>query len=147
VLSFNIMIRPLNAADYDAVREVWRAAGLAVRPTGRDARVPFLRQLRQFPTTYLAAELDGRIVGAVLGTHDGRKGWINRLAVRPDCRRRGIARKLLAACEAELQRLGIEIVAALVEADNADSAAMFRAAGYRDDVAVAYFRKLARPDI
>ena len=35
-------------------------------------------------SVFLAAELEGQIVGVVLGTHDGRKGWINRLAVTPE---------------------------------------------------------------
>ena len=35
------------------------------------------------------AEAGGELVGVVLGTHDGRKGWINRLAVAPAYQRRG----------------------------------------------------------
>lgn len=142
-----ITTRTLRTKDYDAVRTLWQAAGLTVKPAGRDARDPFLRQLEQFPTTYLGAELNGRIVGVVLGTHDHRKGWINRLAVHPDVQRRGVAKRLLDACEAALHELGIEIVAALLEERNEVSEATFRAAGYQDDVPVTYFRKLERRDI
>jgi ribosomal protein S18 acetylase RimI-like enzyme len=140
-------IRPIEPADYDAVLALWRAAGLSVRPTGRDARAAFETQLRAFPKTYLAAVDGKRLVGVVLGTHDARKGWINRLAVHPDCRRRGVAQQLVRACEEALRAEGIEIVAALVEPENEASAALFRAAGYTDDVSVIYFRKRSRPDI
>ncbi|RMF83418.1 MAG: GNAT family N-acetyltransferase [Planctomycetota bacterium] len=142
-----ITIRVMRPADYDAVCDVWRTAGLAVKPQGRDARGAMLSQLRRFPTTYLVAEAGARLVGVVLGTHDHRKGWINRLAVIPAYRGCGIAKRLIARCEQALAAMGIEIVSALVEEGNDASCATFRAAGYSDEVRVTYFRKLARPDI
>ena len=140
-------IRPLSSADYDAVCAVWRAAELPAKLSGREARCAFVAQVEQFPRTYLGAELDGRLVGVLLGTHDGRKGWINRLAVEPNCRRQGIALDLLGACERALRAAGIEIVAALVEQGNEASCRVFEQAGYLTDVPVHYFRKPDRPDI
>ena len=67
---------------------------------------------------FLLAEADGRLVGTVLGTHDGRKAWINRLAVSPAFRRRGIARLLVAEVEARMAALGLDIIAALIESQN-----------------------------
>ena len=142
-----ITIRPIRADDYAEIVSVWHAAGLSTRPAGRDAEGAFRRQLPHFESTYLVAEDTGRIVGVVLGTHDQRKGWINRLAVHPDYRRQGIARRLIAACEEALHAQGIEIVVALVESDNVTSAAAFRAIGYSDDIPVRYFRKLRRPGV
>ena len=129
------------------MRTLWAAAGMPARLSGRDSREAFLRQLRHYPTTYLAAEHDGQLAGVVLGTHDQRKGWINRLAVHPACRRRGLARRLLRACEQALYDLDIEIVAALIEHGNFASAATFESAGYTADVPVHYYRKRRRPDI
>ncbi len=142
-----VVIRPLRSDEYASVRAVWQAAGLSTRAAGRDSAVAFTRQLQQHATTYLAAELDGRLVGVVLGTHDGRKGWINRLAVDPARRKRGVAKRLLLACEAALGELGIEIVAALIEHGNEASVAAFESVGYRADVPVHYYRKLRRSDI
>ena len=142
-----LKIRAIRADDYAAIRDLWRAAGLSTRPAGRDAEREFLRQLARFPTTYLLAEHDGRVIGVILGTHDERRGWINRLAVHPDYRRRGIARRLIEACEQALYAQGIGIIAALVEAGNPLSSAVFAAAGYVTDVPMHYFRKRTRPDI
>ena len=141
------MIRRMVAADYDVVVRLWIECGLPVRPTGRDARGPFLKQLRAFATTYLVAELDDTAVGTVLGTHDGRKGWINRLAVHPEHRGRGIARRLLEACEEALGALGIEIFAAMVETHNELPIPVLERCGYLRDVPVYYFRKRLRDDI
>jgi ribosomal protein S18 acetylase RimI-like enzyme len=92
--------------------------------------------------------MDGdRLVGVVLGSHDGRKGWINRLAVRPEYRRRGVALRLIAACEEAIRAHGIEIVCALVEEPNTASRAVFTHAGFADGVPVRYFRKLSRPGV
>lgn len=145
--NLDISIRPLLAEDYDAVCELWQAAGLEARLTGRDARDAFEFQLQRFPTTYLGAEADGRLVGLVMGTHDHRKGWINRLAVHPDHQRRGVARALVAACERALRDGGIEIVSVLVEQDNESSRRLFERCDYLADVPVHYYRKRFQADI
>lgn len=142
-----ITIRPAKADDYNRLRALWSAAGLSIRPTGRDSREAWIAQLAHFPTLYLVAEADGGIVGSVLGTHDWRKGWINRLVVHPDCRRCGLGKRLIATCESALVELGIEIHAALIEEGNDVSVAFFEKAGYVADVPVHYYRKRVREDI
>ena len=138
-------IRRATAGDYDDLVALWTVSGSDVELRGRESRPAFLCQLQQFPDLYLVATESQRIVGVVLGTHDGRKGWINRLAVHPDCRRRGIAAALVTACDTAIRGHGIGIVTALVEADNAASAALFEALGYRADIPVRYFRKTDPP--
>jgi len=139
-------IREAAPADYEEVVRLWRSTGLAAKTTGRDGRDAFERQLRAFPGLYLVAEAGGRIVGVVLGSHDHRKGWINRLAVAPECQRCGVGMALACACDTALRAVGVEIVAALIEQGNAESERLFRHMGYRSDVAVTYLRKLDRPD-
>jgi ribosomal protein S18 acetylase RimI-like enzyme len=141
-----IRIRPASESDYDAVVVVWTASGLRVSPAGRESRENFIRQLQRFPDLYLVAEAAGRIVGVCLGSHDARKGWINRLAVLPECRRRGVASALVQACDQAIRRQDIEIVCALVEAQNAESCALFESLGFASDVPVRYYRKRSRPD-
>ncbi|MHC4695107.1 MAG: GNAT family N-acetyltransferase [Planctomycetota bacterium] len=139
-------IRPATAADYDGIVAVWSGGGLPFCPGYRDSREGFCRQLERFPDAYLVATDGDRVVGVVLGSHDERKGWINRLAVLPEYRRRGIAEALTAACEAAIHADGIEIVAVLIEADNSVSHKLFEKLGYRSDIPVRYYRKLTHPD-
>ena len=142
-------IRRATADDYDDIVALWSVAGLRICSEGRDSEQPFRRQLAHFGDLYLVATdpLNAkRIVGVVLGSHDHRKGWINRLAVHPDYRRTGVAVRLMSACDAAFRACGIEIVAALVEPDNAASFALFEKLGYRTDVPVRYYRKLSRPE-
>ncbi len=142
--ALSLVIRRAKAEDYDQILVLWREAGTEVSGDGRDSRNAFSRQLGHFPDTYLVATDGGRIVGVVLGTHDWRKGWINRLAVLPEYRQGGLASKLVRACEEAIRGLGIEIVTALVEPANTASVKLFQKLGYRTDVPVRYFRKLSR---
>jgi len=137
-----LSIRRVNSvADHDAIRSLWERAGLPFEPAGRDGRAAFERQLASGTQFAFVAEVAGRAVGVVLATHDGRKGWINRLAVDPDCRRGGIARALVEAAEAALREAGLPIVAALVEEPNPASQALFRALGYQERRDIVYYRK------
>ena len=87
----------------------------------------------------LVAELDGRIVGALIAASDGWRGNMYRLAVEPNHRRRGIARRLVAAGEAHLRELGVARVTALVEAGDGIATGLWEAVGYRRDAAIGRF--------
>jgi len=142
-----LTIRAMMPEDYDEVIALWEAAGLPYKPKGRDSRAAIEQQL-QLPTAiYLVAERDGMIVGSVLGTHDGRKGWINRVAVHPDHRRKGIARKLVEAVERRCLELGIEIFAALIEDWNETSMRVFERLGYHKHEDIFYYSKRLDPDV
>ena len=126
-------IRELGLDDYDHLLALWQRAGLhSLKPRGRDSREALARQLESGVQTILGLQLDGHLAGAVMATHDSRKGWINRLVVRPDLRRRGYGARLIAAAEEALRAQGIGIIAALVESDNGASLRLFRKAGYVD---------------
>jgi ribosomal protein S18 acetylase RimI-like enzyme len=124
-------LRHLTTDDYDAVIRLWKQAGLqSVRLRGRDSHDAFAAQLAAGQTV-IGLEETGQLVGAVLVTHDTRKGWINRLAVHPDYRRKGYGAQLIAAAERELRDMGFQIFAVLIEADNDASRELFAREGYR----------------
>jgi ribosomal protein S18 acetylase RimI-like enzyme len=116
------------------------------RTHGRDSRTAIRSQLRIARNRYLGAFDGGRLVGAVLGTQDGRKGWINRLAVHPDYRRRRLASRLVRTCERGLREQGIRMFAALIEPENSASEAVFRALGY-EVLPILYARRKSHPGV
>jgi ribosomal protein S18 acetylase RimI-like enzyme len=136
-------IRQLGLDDYDELLALWQRAGLhSLRPRGRDSRASLARQLASGVQTILGAEVDGQLVGAVVATHDSRKGWINRLAVDPDHRRQGHGARLIAAAEEVLREQGIPVIAALVESGNIASLALFQKTGYVEiDTGIHYLTK------
>jgi len=142
----DIAIREFSTEDYDALITLWHDAQLPYRPKGRDSRDRIEYELKQGNTVFLVAEIDGRLVGSILGTNDGRKGWINRLAVSPDFRRQDIARRLVAEVESKLSELGIEVVACLIEEQNAASMQVFERLGYKKGENIVYFSKRKNVD-
>ena len=82
----------------------------------------------------------------VLGTHDGRKGWINRLAVLPEYRSRGIGKALAIEVDHRLNDLGILIVTCLIEGGNDASEKFFESLGYVGHPSITYYSKRQSPD-
>ncbi len=140
-------IREFRIEDYDRVIELWKEGGLPLKPEGRDARESIARQVQEPCVGFIVAEErgTGRVVGTVLATHDGRKGWINRLAVDPAWRRRGIGARLVRDAEHWLEARGMGILACLIEEDNPLSMTVFEKLGYREHPEIHYFAKRKTP--
>lgn len=132
-------------ADYRRVVDIWTEGRLPVKSRGRDRRAKIEKQLELPNVLFLVAESEGRVVGTVLATHDGRKGWINRLAVDASCRSRGIGRRLILEAEKRLAAAGMEIFACLIENDNTVSMQVFERLGYTKHPEIIYFAKRQYP--
>lgn len=127
----DVAIRDCRLEEVDAVLELWRQA--AATPGITDAAHDLRRAITDSPANVLVAEVDGKIVGSIIGTFDGWRGNIYRLAVHPDCRRRGIARALLVEVEKRFARQGTKRITALVEKDHLLAMNFWEAVGYRVD--------------
>jgi ribosomal protein S18 acetylase RimI-like enzyme len=141
-----LIIRDFRIEDYDKLIDLWNAAGLGYRPRGRDCRHRMEQELKQDNTIFLVTKADGKLVGSVIGTHDGRKGWINRLAVHPSYRHRGLAKKMVAEVEKRLHQAGLEVIAGLIERGNTASLQLFQSLGYERASDIVYLSKRRRPE-
>jgi ribosomal protein S18 acetylase RimI-like enzyme len=144
-----LMIRGFRIEDYDRVMEIWAEGGLPLKPKGRDSRENIARQVKMPNVLFLVAEegKGSRIIGTVLATHDGRKGWVNRLAVDATLRKKGIGARLVREAERRLEALGMDILACLIEDDNAVSVAVFEKLGYKKHPEIIYFAKRKYPGV
>jgi ribosomal protein S18 acetylase RimI-like enzyme len=139
-------IRRLNIDDYDSLMRLWSKCELPSRPKGRDSRTAIEKELKRDETAFIGMFDNGRLIGVVLGTSDGRKGWINRLAVAPEYRHRGLGLALIDECEKFLHGLGLKVLACLIEGDNQASFAAFKKAGYTYHDDIAYYSKRPSPE-
>jgi len=73
---------------------------------------------------------DGSLVGALLGGHDGRRGYLYHLAVEDSYRDLGLGRLLVRRTTAELARLGIAKAAIMVYSGNAQGRAFWEHLGW-----------------
>jgi N-acetylglutamate synthase len=132
-----IEIREFKDSDYDAVFALWkRAAGVVLRNV--DAREPVTAYLaRNAGLSFVACE-SATIIGAVLCGTDGRRGYLQHLAVAPSHQRRGIGRRLAACCVDALTARGIDKCHLMVVADNHDAVAFWARIGWaeRSDIRV-----------
>ena len=79
----------------------------------------------------LVAEEDGRPVGFALARRrDDVVGYLNSVYVRPEFRRRGVGRELMAAASAAL---GSEVLSLLVHVSNEEARTAYRRLGFRDE--------------
>jgi len=136
-----MIIREFNIKDYNALITLWDDVQLPFKPKGRDRRDKIECELKQENAIFLVAEINGKLVGSIFGTHDGRKGWINRLAVAPEFQRQNIAKKLIAEVEYRFSELGIDIIACLIEDWNTKSLQVFEKLGYKKHTDILYFSK------
>lgn len=141
-----VLIRKFKITDYEEVINLWQLCQLPLKPQGRDSRGQLEQQIKLDQVIFLVAEKKGKITGTVLATHDGRKGWINRLAVHPDARRQGLGTQLVKRAEEELEKRGLSLLAALIEEDNTASRQLFARLGYEPHAEIIYFSKKRFPE-
>lgn len=134
-------IRKLTISDYKEMVRLWSRAKLPFKPKGRDSKEATAAQMKANPEFFLGAFENNRLVGTVIISCDLRKGWINRLAVDPDYRYRGIAKVLIAESEKILRKYSIRIFCALIEDYNTVSKKLFKECGYVEHRDIIYFSK------
>ena len=131
-------IRPMTIADYDGVYDLWISTpGMGLNTTD-DSREGIARYLRRNPTTCFVAEEAGRIVGVIIAGHDGRRGFIYHTAVRPECRKQGIATQLVEHAMAALEQEGIHKAALVVFERNALGNAFWERIGFEERTDLVY---------
>ncbi len=112
-----IITRELVVADYDRLLALWRSVeGLEICEGDSSEEIGVF--LRRNPGLSRVAEENGKMAGAALCGHDGRRGWIYHLAVAPAFRRRGVGSLLLEGCVSGLRSAGIKRAIILVAEDN-----------------------------
>jgi len=142
-----IRIRKFRIEDYAPLLEMWRESGLPHKPQGRDSERNVAREMQQANAVFLVAEMKGKLIASAFGTHDGRKGWINRVAVAPGFRRKGIAAQLVREVERQFHGMGIQIIACLIEDWNKDSMEFFEKMGYKRHRDIHYYTKRKAADV
>jgi ribosomal protein S18 acetylase RimI-like enzyme len=102
--------------DCDVVRDLWVRAGLELRPS--ETKEELEKKLLRDPELFIVAEDGGKIVGAVIGAFDGRRGFVYHLAVAPERQGEGIGKALMERVSEGLKRLGCIRLLLLVDEDN-----------------------------
>ena len=96
-------IRTMTIEDYEGVYALWMSIkGFAIRSID-DSKEGVARFLLRNPDTSVVAVEDGRIIGAILCGHDGRRGCLYHVCVRQECRMRGVGKAMVVYCMEKLK--------------------------------------------
>ena len=113
-----VTVRSMQIEDYDQVYALWMTIhGFSIR-TIDDSREGVERFLKRNPGISVVAEMDGRVVGAILCGHDGRRGCLYHVCVHEDYRMHGIGRAMVVHCMNALQQEGINKVSLIAFTKN-----------------------------
>ena len=129
----NVQIEEMAIHDYDEVYALWQESE-GIELSNVDTRNDIDRLLKRNPGLSFVARAGEQLVGAVLCTHDGRRGYIDHLVVRASHRRQGIGKALVARCLYNLMRSGIRKWHLFVQEDNQDAIAFWRQLGWAERV-------------
>ena len=124
-------IRSFQISDYDAVYALWQTERMGLNNVD-DTRAGIERFLRRNPNTSFVAELDGKIIGAILCGHDGRSGSIYHTCVSHEYQNQKIGAQLVEKVFSALNAEGISDVTLAVYVDNECGARFWERMGFRD---------------
>ncbi len=130
------MIRAMQNTDYEQVYKLWKKIkGFAIRSID-DSKEGVERFLLRNPGISVVAEEDGKIVGAILCGHDGRRGCLYHVCVDPDWRLRGIGKEMVVFCMNALHSEGINKVSLIAFTQNDIGNAFWKEIGWtkREDL-------------
>ena len=130
------MIRAMTIEDYEGVKALWLTIkGFAIRSID-DSREGITRFLNRNPGTSVVAVEDGRIVGAILCGHDGRRGCLYHVCVAKEYRLRGIGKEMVVHCMEALKKEKINKVSLIAFTANDIGNAFWRQIGWtkREDL-------------
>lgn len=129
-------VRSMTIEDYPEVQALWRSIkGFGIRSID-DSKEGVSRFLTRNPGISVVAEQDGKIVGAILCGHDGRRGCLYHVCVREESRRQGIGKAMVVFCMEALKKERINKVSLIAFTKNDVGNAFWKEIGWtkREDL-------------
>lgn len=124
-----VTLRPMTIEDYAEVIVLWQqSSGMTLREA--DSRENIGRYLQQNSGLSFVAEVEQQVVGAVLAGTDGRRGYLQHLAVSTAYQSNGIGRTLVEHVLTALQQQGVDKTHLFVHADNQQAQAFYQKLGW-----------------
>lgn len=122
-------LRPLTVDDYAGCIAVWTTTeGIGDAPDA-NRFTAFVTRNAGFSQVAVAED---RVVGVLLASYDGIRGYFYRLAVDRAWRRHGLASALVAAAMMALRQAGAQRINLHIFGDNAQAQVFWRSQGWSD---------------
>ena len=129
-------IRAITELDIDGITRIYEGITGKYRPDVWEQRVVYY--IRRDPDAPKVAELDGKVVGFMLGEVRGGEfgleeptGWLEFFGVDPSARGAGIGRRLTEALLTHFRERGAHVVRTMVADQDTEIASFLEAMGFR----------------
>ena len=125
----------ISIADYDECIDLWKnSPGIALSKA--DSKQNFAHFMGRNPGLGFVARDKEKLVGAVLGGNDGRRGYLYHLAVAKDYQYLGIGKTLTKKVLKALKEQGLQKCHIFVIADNLEGMRFWQKTGWkkREDI-------------
>lgn len=136
----SLHIRQFTLDDQENVIALWEACRL--NHPGNDPALMIRRKMAYQPELFLVGEIAAELVATVMAGYEGRRGWINLLAVHARHRRKSLGRSMMAAAETELASLGCPKINLQIRTWNTQAVAFYERLGYGIDPCFSMSKRL-----
>lgn len=125
-------IRELRIENIEEVFSLWETSDGVGLDSDTDTKERIWIYLQRNPGLSFAAFEKGKVIGAVLCGHDGRRGYLHHLTVAEAYRNKGIGSALLDKVISKLRTLGIRKCNIFVFADNTSGQEFWKRCGWTE---------------
>ena len=133
------IVRTMTIDDYNQIYGLWmKIKGFAMRSID-DSKEGVERFLKRNPDTSVVAVKDGKVVGAILCGHDGRRGCLYHVCVDPEYRKQGIGTAMVVFAMNALKKEKISKVSLIAFTQNDIGNAFWRKIGWTQRLDLNYY--------
>ena len=137
-----VKIRPATVADRAGVIAVWETAFPDDPPHNAPQKVIDAKLAVRDNLLLVAVDVDV-VVGTTMAGYDGHRGWLHKVAVLPQHRRRGLATALVRHAIHALQSSGCTKVNLQIRATNLEVRGFYEALGFEIEERLSMARHIA----
>ena len=102
----HLQYREMLISDYEEIISLWQKSE-GVRLRDADSKSGIEKYLKRNPGLSFICKNEGKIIGTIMSGHDGKRGYVQHLAVSENAREQGVGSKLISLCLNALKSEGI----------------------------------------
>jgi len=122
--------RRTKISDLGDLLFLWKKVGLSVSSRARE-KVEIVEMIKLNSSSCLVIIENDKIIGSIFGTFNGRRAWIYRLAIDPDCQGRGYGTALVEKAEMALKSRKATKILFWMDRSNFKAHSFYKKNGYK----------------